>query len=201
MVANVTAAPVRDPDEIVSFWSPRCAEPCAGANAWATCTRHGVDLFVEIGAGKVLAGLVKRTAEGARSLNVGVPADVKSFSPEGIGIIRSLFMFESEQSRRAGDRRQSGGLGAEIARALHRQGAKARSSGTRREALDALAAELGEGAFVRSPATSPILVSGGKAASEAEALAGPLDILVNNAGVTRDGLFLRMKDEDWDDGA
>jgi [acyl-carrier-protein] S-malonyltransferase len=40
---------------------------------------QGADLFVEIGAGKVLAGLVKRTAEGARALNVGVPADVESF--------------------------------------------------------------------------------------------------------------------------
>ena len=42
--------------------------------------KQGVDLFVEIGAGKVLSGLVKRTAEGARSLNVGVPAEVDSFN-------------------------------------------------------------------------------------------------------------------------
>jgi [acyl-carrier-protein] S-malonyltransferase len=42
--------------------------------------KQGVDLFVEIGAGKVLAGLVKRTAEGARALNVGAPAEVESFS-------------------------------------------------------------------------------------------------------------------------
>jgi len=41
--------------------------------------KQGVDLFVEIGSGKVLAGLVKRTAEGARALNVGVPAEVESF--------------------------------------------------------------------------------------------------------------------------
>ncbi len=42
--------------------------------------RQGADLFVEVGAGKVLAGLVKRTAEGARALNVGVPAEVEAFS-------------------------------------------------------------------------------------------------------------------------
>ena len=59
------------------------AQVC-GTVRWRECMgymhRQGVDLFVEIGAGKVLAGLVKRTAEGARSLNVGVPADVESFS-------------------------------------------------------------------------------------------------------------------------
>jgi 3-oxoacyl-[acyl-carrier protein] reductase len=90
----------------------------------------------------------------------------------------------------------SGGLGASIARALHKQGAKVVLSGTRREALDALAAELGERAFV-VPCNLSDAEAVEKLVPEAEALAGPLDILVNNAGVTRDGLFMRMKDEDW----
>jgi 3-oxoacyl-[acyl-carrier protein] reductase len=90
----------------------------------------------------------------------------------------------------------SGGLGASIARALHKQGAKVVLSGTRREALDALAAELGEGAFV-VPCNLSDAEAVEKLVPEAEAAAGPLDILVNNAGVTRDGLFMRMKDEDW----
>ena len=90
----------------------------------------------------------------------------------------------------------SGGIGAEIARTLHRQGAKVVLSGTRREALDQLAAELGEGAFVcpadlRDSAAAEALVA------EAEAAGGPLWALVNNAGLTRDMLALRMKDEDW----
>jgi 3-oxoacyl-[acyl-carrier protein] reductase len=91
----------------------------------------------------------------------------------------------------------SGGLGSAIARALHKQGAKVVLSGTRREALDVLAAELGEGAFVVVCNLSD-KDAVEKLVPEAEALAGPLDILVNNAGVTRDGLFLRMKDEDWE---
>jgi 3-oxoacyl-[acyl-carrier protein] reductase len=90
----------------------------------------------------------------------------------------------------------SGGIGAAIARALHAQGASVALSGTRREALEALAAELGERAFVcpadlREPAAADALVAA------AEAAAGPLAILVNNAGMTRDMLALRMKDEDW----
>lgn len=90
----------------------------------------------------------------------------------------------------------SGGIGAAIARALHAQGAVVALSGTRREALDALAAELGERAHVcpadlRDPAAADALVA------SAEAAAGPLAILVNNAGLTRDGLVLRMKDEDF----
>jgi 3-oxoacyl-[acyl-carrier protein] reductase len=95
----------------------------------------------------------------------------------------------------------SGGLGSAIAHALHGQGAKVVLSGTRREALDALAAELGairrESAFV-VPCNLSDAVEVEKLVPAAEAAAGPLDILVNNAGVTRDGLFMRMKDEEWD---
>lgn len=90
----------------------------------------------------------------------------------------------------------SGGIGAAIARALHRQGAVVALSGTRREALEALAGELGERAHVcpadlRDPAAPEALVAA------AEAAGGPLAILVNNAGFSRDGLALRMKDADW----
>ncbi len=90
----------------------------------------------------------------------------------------------------------SGGIGAAIARTLHAQGATVALSGTRADALDALAAELGERAHpcpaeLRDAAAPDALVAA------AEAAAGPLDILVNNAGLTRDMLALRMKDEDW----
>ncbi|MBS7540948.1 3-oxoacyl-[acyl-carrier-protein] reductase [Ancylobacter lacus] len=91
----------------------------------------------------------------------------------------------------------TGGLGNAIARALHRQGATVALSGTRREVLDALAAELGE--------RTVVLPCNLASSEEVEALVpsaeeafGPLDILVNNAGITRDGLFIRLKDEDWD---
>jgi 3-oxoacyl-[acyl-carrier protein] reductase len=90
----------------------------------------------------------------------------------------------------------SGGIGAAIARALYAQGASVALSGTRRDALDALAAELGARAHacpadLRDPAAPDALVAA------AEAAAGPLHILVNNAGFTKDMLALRMKDEDW----
>ena len=91
----------------------------------------------------------------------------------------------------------SGGIGKAIAAKLHAQGAGVVLSGTRREALEALAAELGERAFV-----APCDLSDSAAVDalfgQAEAAAGPVDILVSNAGLTRDGLILRMKDEDWD---
>lgn len=91
----------------------------------------------------------------------------------------------------------SGGLGSAIARALHARGAVVCLSGTRQDALERLAAELGErcvvcAANLSDPAAVEALVPGAEAAMEG------LDILVNNAGLTRDGLFLRMKDEDWD---
>lgn len=92
----------------------------------------------------------------------------------------------------------SGGIGAAIARTLHANGAKVALHGTKVEALDALAAELGDNAVV-VPAnlSDPAQVEELFKKAEA-ALGGTVDILVNNAGLTRDGLILRMKDEDWD---
>jgi 3-oxoacyl-[acyl-carrier protein] reductase len=90
----------------------------------------------------------------------------------------------------------SGGIGGAIARALHAQGAAVTLAGTRREALEALAGALGSRCWVETaqladPAAPDALVKA------AEAAMGQVDILINNAGLTRDGLALRMKDEDW----
>ena len=91
----------------------------------------------------------------------------------------------------------SGGIGGAIARALHGHGAHVVLSGTRQAALDELAGELGDRTFcVACDLSDPAAVDGLIGAAEAAAGAG-LDILVANAGITRDGLLLRMKDEDW----
>jgi 3-oxoacyl-[acyl-carrier protein] reductase len=92
----------------------------------------------------------------------------------------------------------SGGIGAEIARVLHGQGATVGLSGTRKEALEALAAELGGERLVVLPAHLDTVDGPGLLMAEAERALDGIDILVNNAGLTRDGLILRMKDEDWD---
>lgn len=91
----------------------------------------------------------------------------------------------------------SGGIGGAVARALYARGAKVALSGTRREALEALAAELGERAFV-TPANLSDAESVAALIPAAEAAMGQVDILVNNAGLTRDNLAMRLKDEDWD---
>lgn len=91
----------------------------------------------------------------------------------------------------------SGGIGASIARALHGQGAEVVLSGTRQGALDEVAAELGSRVHVITANLSDRESTDALAKSAEEAM-GAVDILVNNAGLTRDGLFMRMKDEDWD---
>jgi 3-oxoacyl-[acyl-carrier protein] reductase len=90
----------------------------------------------------------------------------------------------------------SGGIGGAIVRALHAHGAVVGLSGTRVDALAALAAELKERAHalpadLSDPAAPDPLIKA------AETAIGGVDILVNNAGLTRDGLAVRMKDEDW----
>ena len=91
----------------------------------------------------------------------------------------------------------SGGIGGAIAKALHAQGATVCLSGTRREALEAVAAELGNERVHIVTANLSDAASVEQLAKEAEAALGSLDILVNNAGLTKDGLVLRMKDDDW----
>jgi 3-oxoacyl-[acyl-carrier protein] reductase len=92
----------------------------------------------------------------------------------------------------------SGGLGGAIARALHAQGAAVALSGTRVEALQALADELKARVCV-APCDLCDSASVEALVPAAEAALGSVDILVNNAGVTRDNLFARMKDAEWDE--
>lgn len=91
----------------------------------------------------------------------------------------------------------TGGLGEAIARALHAQGAIVGLHGTREEKLKELAAELGDRTFV-FPANLSDREAVKALGQKAEEELGGVDILVNNAGITRDGLFVRMSDEDWD---
>jgi 3-oxoacyl-[acyl-carrier protein] reductase len=90
----------------------------------------------------------------------------------------------------------SGGIGAAIAKSLHEAGATVGLSGTRMEALEALAGELGGRAHVL-----PCNLSDAEAVEalpkQAAGAMGVVDILVNNAGITRDNLFMRMSDEEW----
>ncbi len=90
----------------------------------------------------------------------------------------------------------SGGIGAAIAKALHGQGATVALSGTRQEALDKLAAELGSRAHVL-PCNLSDAAATAELVTRAETAMSAVDILVNNAGLNRDGLMMRMKDEDW----
>ncbi|MBL8553317.1 MAG: 3-oxoacyl-[acyl-carrier-protein] reductase [Phenylobacterium sp.] len=92
----------------------------------------------------------------------------------------------------------TGGIGAEIARTLHAQGAHVVLSGTREAVLQDLAASLNARVSVAAANLSdPAAVDGLMEAAEGAAGA-PVDIVVANAGITRDGLLMRMKDEDWE---
>lgn len=92
----------------------------------------------------------------------------------------------------------TGGIGGAIARKLHAAGASVAISGTKMDRLEALADELKERVHI-VPCDLSDRAAVQKLAGEAEAKLGTLDILVNNAGVTKDNLFVRMKDEEWDE--
>lgn len=92
----------------------------------------------------------------------------------------------------------TGGIGGAIARALHGQGATVAISGTNAEKLEKLSSELGERVFVL-PCDLRDRPAVAQLAETAEKVLGQVDILVNNAGITHDNLFMRMKDDEWDD--
>jgi len=92
----------------------------------------------------------------------------------------------------------SGGIGSAVAKALASQGATVVLTGRRQDALDAVAAEIGDRARVVVADLGTAQGADTLMAQAAEAVGGTIDILVNNAGLTRDGLSMRMKDEDID---
>ncbi|MFD3265745.1 3-oxoacyl-[acyl-carrier-protein] reductase [Phenylobacterium ferrooxidans] len=92
----------------------------------------------------------------------------------------------------------TGGIGAHIARALHAQGAHVVLSGTREPVLAELAKALGERTSIAPANLADAESVDGLIAKAEEAAGAPLDILVANAGITKDGLLMRMKDEDWE---
>ena len=93
----------------------------------------------------------------------------------------------------------SGGIGAQIATALHAQGATVVLHGTRASKLETLKADLGERAAMVTANLANRDAVAGLVDAACEAAGGPVNILVNNAGITRDGLLMRMKNDDWDD--
>jgi 3-oxoacyl-[acyl-carrier protein] reductase len=92
----------------------------------------------------------------------------------------------------------TGGIGGAIARALHKQGATVAVSGRQKDKLENLAAELGSRVHVL-PCDLADKAQVGNLIDQAIAALGRLDILVNNAGLTKDNLFMVMKDEQWDE--
>lgn len=92
----------------------------------------------------------------------------------------------------------SGGIGSAVAKTLHAQGATVALSGTRVEALEAVASTLGERAHIL-PCNLSDSAAVDALPKQAEEAMGQLDILVNNAGVTKDNIFMRMKDDEWND--
>lgn len=106
-------------------------------------------------------------------------------------------MFDLEE-KRALVTGATGGLGGDIARLLHARGAHVALSGTRAEKLESLASELGDRCAVTPCNLSDADAVDALAGQAGEALGGRIDILISNAGLTRDGLLMRMKAEDWD---
>ncbi|MBI4048589.1 MAG: SDR family NAD(P)-dependent oxidoreductase, partial [Devosia nanyangense] len=125
-----------------------------------------------------------------RARSIRLPISTPS-SPRSTPNQRTTTMFDLT-GKRALVTGASGGIGREIAKALAAAGATVALSGTRTEALEAVAGEIGANSPIL-PCNLSDLASVDQLVPQAEAALGGIDILVNNAGITRDNLFMRMK--------
>ncbi|KAK0352301.1 hypothetical protein LTR94_021348 [Friedmanniomyces endolithicus] len=185
VVANVLARPESDPEVIRRL----LVEQVTGRVRWREsmewmASEGRVTRFVEVGSGKVLTGMAKRIAPDAESLPLNTPEELEAFAR---GVTSKTALVTGA----------TGGIGGAVARALHAQGATVVLSGTREAVLADLAKDLGERAhFATANLSDPDSVD--NLVNAAETAAGSaLDILVANAGITKDGLLMRMKDEDF----
>jgi hypothetical protein len=153
----------------------------------------GVTEAWEVGAGKALSGMLRRTAPTIAVRAVGTP---RRPAPPRPPCNKDASHVRPDRQDRPRHRRL-GGLGAAIARALHGAGATVGLHGTRTEPLEALKSQLGDRAHVL-PADLSNPEALAALPKQAEAAMGSVNVLVNNAGTTRDNLFIRMSDEDWD---
>ena len=191
VVANVLAKAIDDPGEIVRALVAQVTGTVRWRELVVYMAGAGVTNFYEVGAGKVLSGLIKRLAEGAT-----VSRDRKSRGRRRLQGGEEPIMFDLT-GKSALVTGASGAIGGAIARALHAQGATVAISGTRKDALDAVAGALRDRVHVLpcdladKDAVEALVPS-------AEEKMEKLDILVANAGVNRDNLFVQLRDEDWD---
>ena len=200
-IANVLATPITDPEAIRA----RLVEQVTGMVRWRETMLYlkanGVGTVYEVGAGRVLTGIARRF-EGIEARSIGTPEELEAASCGACGLTafkkRSGFDVRPDRKRRARHRRQRRD------RLGHRQG----SARPRRQRCD-LRDQGGEarcprrGAWLSRVFALPCDLRDRaavvKLGEEAEKALGQVDILVNNAGITHDNLFMRMKDEEWDD--
>ena len=191
VVANVLAKAIRDPTKSCAALIAQVTGTVRWRESVVYMAGAGVTKFYEVGAGKVLSGLIKRTRRRRRRR-----CDWKSRGRRRLqgGEERMMFDLTGKTALVTG---ASGAIGGAIARAFHAQGATVAISGTRKDALESLAAAMRDRVHVL-PCDLADKAAVEALVPSAEEKMEKLDILVANAGVNRDNLFVQLRDEEWD---
>ena len=207
VVQNSTSEPAQEPGDIMAGLVPQMTGPVLWQDSVVEMVNRGVDLFVEVGPGTVLKGLIKRTVPETPVYAVDDDRDREAARRAGRAGHMSEEETMSEDAARGGSRACRARHGG-VARDRPRDRARAREPTARpwrsttqnAEPAQELAAEI-EGAGGRAVALAGDVSDAGTAADLVAPTTGAferLDMLVNNAGVNRDALSIRMSDEDWE---
>ena len=200
VVANVTAAETNEPETIRRL----LVEQVTGRVRWRESVLSfralGVETTVESGGNKVLTGMVRRIDKECQTLALDTPADIEAFA-------RTLVMcavrttstgkkrhVRSRRARHGCQRRHRRGHRQGAARAGRHRG----SVGDPRRGARSAESRNRQPRHMCAPAISPMPPPSKRCPRRRNRPRAPIDILVNNAGITRDNLFMRMKDEEWD---
>ena len=196
---NVDAGVTTSADEVKPFLVQQVASPVRWTECAERLQREGAGAFLEVGPGRVLAGLLKRTLDGARGPlggGSGVAREGGGGPGRRAGVTEAKTLAGKVAIVTGGTR----GIGLAIARLLAEDGASVVVSGRDAARLDAAVKELESlGApALGVPADATKREDADRLVEVTRERFGRIDVLVNNAGITRDQLLVRMKDDDWD---
>ena len=183
LISNVTALPLEKKEDIAKLLFEQIFSPVRWRESIEYMIKKGITDFIEIGPGKVLSGLVKRTNDKVKVDNINSIDDIKKFK---------MIDLKNKKVLITG---ATGGIGGSLVKKFLSLNAEVLGTGTNNEKLEKLKKNFNKIKIKKFDISSHSQIE--KFIDEVFEELGGLDILINNAGINRDSLSLRMKEDEW----
>ena len=182
LISNVTALPLEKKEDIAKLLFEQIFSPVRWRESIEYMIKKGITDFIEIGPGKVLSGLVKRTNDKVKVDNINSIDDIKNLN-------------DRSKNKKVLITGATGGIGGSLVKKFLSLNAEVLGTGTNNEKLEKLKKNFNKIKIKKFDISSHSQIE--KFIDEVFEELGGLDILINNAGINRDSLSLRMKEDEW----